>query len=83
VIVSGVPDIPGATIADKLAHLNTVDDSLRRLLCTEPRSAPSHSFCLLLPATRRDADFGLVILQPDQAHAMSGSNAMCAVTAIL
>lgn len=83
VIVAGVPDIPGATMAEKLAHLNTVDDGLRRLLCSEPRSAPSHSFCLLLPATRPEADFGLVILQPDQAHAMSGSNAMCAVTAIL
>lgn len=83
VITGGVLNIPGATMADKLNHLNRVDDSLRRLLCSEPRSAPAGSFCLLTPACDPAADVGLIILQPDQAHAMSGSNAMCATTALL
>lgn len=83
VITGGVLNIPGATIAEKLHHLNTVDDSLRRWLCSEPRSGPAGSFCLLLPACDPAADVGLIILQPDQAHAMSGSNAMCATTALL
>jgi proline racemase len=83
VITGGVLNIPGATMADKLNHLNTVDDSLRRWLCSEPRSAPAGSFCLLTPACDPAADVGLIILQPDQAHAMSGSNAMCATTALL
>ena len=83
VVTSGVLDIPGVSMADKLAYLNTKDDSLRSWLCSEPRSAPAGSFCLLLPATDPKADVGFIVLQPDQAHAMSGSNAMCAVTAIL
>lgn len=83
VITGGVLNIPGATMAEKLHHLNTVDDSLRRWLCSEPRSAPAGSFCLLTPACDPAADVGLIILQPDQAHAMSGSNAMCATTALL
>lgn len=83
VITAGVLDIPGATMADKLAHLNRVDDSLRRWLCSEPRSGPAGSFCLLTPPCDPAADVGLIILQPDQAHAMSGSNAMCATTALL
>jgi len=83
VITGGVLDIPGATMAAKLNHINTVDDSLRRFLCSEPRSGPAGSFVLLTPATRPEADFGFIVLQPDQAHAMSGSNAMCAVTAVL
>jgi len=83
VITGGVLTIPGATMADKLHHLNTVDDSLRRWLCSEPRSGPAGSFCLLLPACDPRADVGLIVLQPDQAHAMSGSNAMCATTALL
>jgi proline racemase len=83
VITGGVLNIPGATMADKLHHLNTVDDSLRRWLCSEPRSGPAGSFCLLTPACDPAADVGLLILQPDQAHAMSGSNAMCAATALL
>jgi proline racemase len=83
VITGGVLNIPGATMADKLHHLNTVDDSLRRWLCSEPRSGPAGSFCLLVPACDPAADVGLLILQPDQAHAMSGSNAMCATTVLL
>jgi proline racemase len=83
VITAGVLNIPGATMADKLLHLNTVDDKLRRWLCSEPRSGPAGSFCLLVPACDPAADVGLIILQPDQAHAMSGSNAMCATTALL
>ncbi len=83
VITGGVLNVPGATMAEKLVHLNTVDDSLRRFLCSEPRSGPAGSFCLLTPACDPTADVGLIILQPDQAHAMSGSNAMCATTAML
>ena len=83
VITGGVLNIPGATMAAKLHHLNTVDDALRRLLCSEPRSGPAGSFCLLTPPCDPRADVGLIILQPDQAHAMSGSNAMCATTALL
>jgi proline racemase len=70
-------------MAAKLAHINEVDDSLRRFLCSEPRSGPAGSVVLLVPATAPEADTGFIVLQPDQAHAMSGSNAMCAVTAIL
>ncbi|MFN3208666.1 MAG: proline racemase family protein [Roseovarius sp.] len=83
VITGGVLNVPGDTMAAKLHHLNHVDDGLRRFLCSEPRAAPAGSFCLLVPATLPEADVGLVILQPDQAHAMSGSNAMCAATAML
>ncbi len=83
VVTGGVVNIPGATMAEKLHHLNTQDDSLRKLLCSEPRSGPAGSFCLLLPACDPAADVGLIVLQPDQAHAMSGSNAMCATTALL
>jgi proline racemase len=83
VITGGVLNLPGATMADKLHHLNTVDNSLRRWLCSEPRSGPAGSFCLLTPPCDPAADAGLIILQPDQAHAMSGSNAMCAATALL
>ena len=82
VIVDAV-EIPGNTLAEKLTHINEVDDSLRRWLCSEPRSSANQSFVLLQPACHPDADFGMIVLQADQAHAMSGSNAMCAVTAIL
>lgn len=83
VAIGGVPKIPGNTIAEQMNHLNTVDDSLRRFLCLEPRGAPMGSVNLLVPARHPDADWGFIILQPDQAHASSGSNSICVTTALL
>ena len=37
-IVAGAPEIPGATALDKMNHINTVDDSLRRFVTFEPRA---------------------------------------------
>jgi proline racemase len=83
VAIGGVPKIPGNSIADQLNHINTVDDSLRRFLCLEPRSGSIGSVNLLVPAKRPEADAGFIILQADQAHAMSGSNSICVTTALL
>lgn len=79
----GVPNIPGNSIAEQLNYINTVDGSIRRFLCLEPRSGPLGSVNLLLPPRREGADAGFIILQADQAHAMSGSNAICVTTALL
>ena len=83
IVTAGVLDVPGRTIADKLKYLNEVDDSLRRFLVFEPRGAAQMSTCLLFPPTRPDADVGFIILQPDKAHAMSGSNSICLTTVVL
>jgi proline racemase len=85
VAVGGVPKIPGATVAEQLAWLNSdpKGEELRRFLCLEPRGAPIGSVNLLLPPKHPDADAAFVILQPDQAHASSGSNSICATTALL
>ncbi|WP_417308100.1 proline racemase family protein [Devosia sp.] len=83
VVTGGVIDVPGATIADKLRHINEVDDSLRRFLVFEPRGAAQMSTLLTFPPTRADADIGFIVLQGDKAHAMSGSNSICLVTVLL
>jgi len=83
VLVSGAPEIPGATMLDKMNHINNVDDSLRRFVTFEPRANVAMSVNLLLPPTRTDADAGFIVLQADRAHPMSGSNCICVVTALL
>ena len=85
VAIGGVPKIPGETVADQLAWLNSdpKGQELRRFLCLEPRGAPIGSVNLLLPAKHPDADAAFIILQPDQAHASSGSNSICVTTALL
>ena len=83
VIVNGAPELPGATVLDKMNYINTVDDSLRRFVTFEPRAHVAMTANLLLPPTRPDADAGFIVLQPDKAHPMSGSNCICVVTALL
>jgi proline racemase len=83
VLIDGAPDIPGATILDKMNHLNNVDPSLRLFLTREPRAQVVHTTNLLLAPTRPDADAAFIVLQPDRAHPMSGSNCICVVTALL
>jgi len=38
--LGSVFDVPGATMRDKLRHINEVDDTIRRFLCHEPRGRP-------------------------------------------
>lgn len=83
VLLSGAPELPGATILDKMNYINNVDDSLRLFLTREPRSQVVHTTNLLLPPCRPDADAAFIVLQPDMAHPMSGSNCICVVTALL
>ena len=83
VIVDGAPEIPGATMADKMDYINNVDDSLRRFVTFEPRANVAMSVNLLIDPTRPDADAGFIVLQADRAHPMSGSNCICVVTALL
>ena len=83
IVTGGVINVPGRTIADKLVHLNEVDDSLRRFLVFEPRASAQMSTCLIFPPTRPDADIAFIILQGDKAHAMSGSNSICLTTVLL
>ncbi|MER2537350.1 MAG: proline racemase family protein [Rhizobiaceae bacterium] len=83
VLVGGAPEIPGATMLDKMNHINAVDDSLRRFVTFEPRANVAMSVNLLVAPTRDDADAGFIVLQADRAHPMSGSNCICVVTALL
>jgi proline racemase len=83
VITGGVVGIPGETMLDKMNYINSVDDSLRRLVVLEPRGCLQMSVNLLLPPTRPEAHAGFIVLQADKAHPMSGSNCICVVTALL
>ncbi len=83
VVTSGVMNIPGDTMSDKLAYMNSEGDPLRRFLVCEPRGYAQMSTNLLLPPTRPEADAGMIVLQGDKAHAMSGSNSICLVTVLL
>ena len=53
------------------------------MLTLEPRGALAGSVNVLLAPSNPEADAGFFVMQADQTHAMSGSNSMCIVTALL
>lgn len=83
VVTGGIIDVPGTTMVEKLNYMNTDGDDLRKFLVLEPRGYAQMSTLLLLPPTVPQADVGMIVLQGDKAHAMSGSNAICTVTTVL
>ncbi len=85
VAIGGVPKIPGETVADQLAWLNSdpKGQELRRMLGWNRAARPSAPSTFCCRRSIRMPMLAFVILQPDQAHASSGSNSICATTALL
>ncbi len=83
VITSGIMDIPGTSMGEKLSYMNGKGDALRRFLALEPRGFAQMSTNLLPQPTQAEAHSGLIVLQGDKAHAMSGSNCICTTTVLL
>ena len=83
IVLSGVPNIPGETLLDQMNHINECDDSFLKFCLHEPRGKSQMTVNLLLPSKNPAAEHGFIPMQPDGAHSMSGSNAMCVATALI
>jgi len=83
VIVGGVRDVPGRSMFEKMRHLETEGDALRRSMLREPRGYPAANCNLVLPPTHPDADAGFVIMEQVEYPPMSGTNTICVTTALL
>lgn len=75
--------VRGATWPERMRWCETHLDPLRRLLLREPRGHPSMCAVLVLPPLDAAADVGIVVMEQGGFRPMSGSNTMCAVTALL
>lgn len=75
--------IKGATMTDRLRYCCTHLDGFRRLLLQEPRGYPSMCAPLILPPVHEDSDFGMIVMEQGGFRPMSGSNTICAVTALV
>jgi proline racemase len=83
VITGGVLDVPGRTMFEKKIWLQQHADHLRKRMLREPRGYPAANCNLLLPPTHPQADAGFVIMEQVEYPAMSGSNTICVVTALI
>ncbi|MGC7100591.1 proline racemase family protein [Amycolatopsis lurida] len=75
--------VRGATATERLRYCEEHLHPLRRLLLREPRGYPGLCGVLVLPPSHPEADVGLVVLEQGGFRAMSGSNLICAVTALI
>lgn len=83
VLLGGNLHVRGATMSERLAWCRENLNDLRLLLLREPRGHPSMCGVLVMPPVTPDADVAIVIIEQSGFQPMSGSNTMCAVTALL
>ncbi|MGH9488249.1 MAG: proline racemase family protein [Terriglobales bacterium] len=82
VILGGVADVPGASMYEKMQHLRTHGDGLRKRMLREPRGYPAANCNLILPPTIAGADAGFIIMEQVEYPPMSGTNTICVATAL-
>lgn len=75
--------VQGKTMSEQLHWCTMHLEPLRRLLLHEPRGYPAMCAVLALPPITTGSDIALVIVEQGGFRPMSGSNTMCAVTALL
>jgi proline racemase len=83
ILLGGHLGVRGATMTDRLRWCEENLDDLRKLLLREPRGHPAMCGVLVLPPVTPTADVALIVLEHGGFRPMSGSNTMCAVTALL
>ena len=83
VITGGVGVIPGATMAEKRQWFVDNSDDLRTLLMYEPRGHGSMSGSILQPATRPDADFGVLFIEVSGLLPMCGHGTIGTATVLV
>ena len=83
VVTGGFPPLPGKSISEKVKFLSANLDHMRTMLLFEPRGHAAMSVVLVVPATVPEADVGIIILEPQGAVPMSGSNTIAACTVLV
>jgi proline racemase len=75
--------VPGSTIVERFDYATQHLHGFRRLVLHEPRGYPG--LCAVLALTPSDprADVAIIVMEQGAFTPMSGSNTMCAVTALL
>jgi proline racemase len=80
IVVGGVLDVPGASMLEKMRHLEG-DDRLRRIVLFEPRGSAPLSADLVLPSAVADA--GFIIMESSSYEGMSGTNTLNTAAVLL
>jgi proline racemase len=80
IVVGGVPDLEGASIAEKRLYLESSRDELRTAVMLEPRGHQDMFGSILLPPMAPGADLGIIFMDSGGYLNMCGHGSMGAVT---
>ena len=83
VVVGGVGEIPGNTMAAKRRYFAANLDGLRKFLMYEPRGHAAMSGAILQPPVRDDADFGVIYIEVSGCLPMCGHGTMGVATVLV
>ncbi len=83
VVTGGVGVIPGDTMAARREHFLAELDHLRTLLMDEPRGHSAMSGAILQPATRPDADYGVLFIEVSGCLPMCGHGTIGVATVLV
>ncbi|KWF06438.1 proline racemase family protein [Burkholderia pseudomultivorans] len=83
VVVSGTPEVPGKTMAERRTWLQQNLDDIREMLMNEPRGHAAMVGSILMPPATPEADFGVVYMSAGGFWAMCGHGTIGVATAIV
>lgn len=83
IVTAGIEPLPGDSALAKARFLQQEGDGLRRLLLSEPYGDPAMSVDLIVDTVHPQAQAGYIIMEAMGYPMYSGSNTMCAATALL
>lgn len=83
VVIAGHLQVKGNTMVELLEQAQAHFDGTRKLLLREPRGYPAACAVLVLPPVEATSDFSMIVMEQGGFRAMSGSNLICAVTALV
>jgi proline racemase len=79
-VVSGIPRLPGTTLAEKRRHFQAAFDHLRTGLCLPPRGHRSMLFAVMTDPVTPGAHFGLLFMFPGGYYVSCGEATIGAAT---
>jgi len=83
VITAGMPELPSGSMLQKMQWLEANADHIRLQMLREPRGYPGLCCNAIVPSDDPSVDAGFIIMEQSEYPAMSGSNTICVVTALL
>lgn len=80
VVIGGIPKIPGSSMADKKAYLESKMDNIRTAIMLEPRGHNDMFGSVITEPIAKDADFGIIFMDSGGYLNMCGHGSIGAMT---